>query len=130
MPKGNYTTKFTHLEVIDLFDRGEYLIETEEKGIVSSKSGRPLFTFCNSQRSAGPWVRLYRSPKMITIPISHCVWLYRARIQIPKGFEIHHRNLDPTDNRWDNLFCLFRLDHSKLHSLHNGERDLVEETPF
>jgi hypothetical protein len=61
------------------------------------------------------------------LPISCAVWLAGARRPIPKGFEIHHRNTDTSDNRWLNLFCLFGKDHSKLH---NGDLLDDDKTPF
>ena len=127
MPKKGYTDKLTHKEVIRLFDYGKYIVLPDE-GLVCSGKGKPLYTF-TGDRSAAKWVRLFDMPKVRAMPVAHCIWIYMTRTPIPKKFQIHHRNLDMTDNRWCNLYCLHKLDHEKLHSS-AGVDDLIVEAPF
>ena len=43
------------------------------------------------------------------------VWLEQCG-NIPKGYMIHHINGDKKDNRKENLVCVSRKVHGKLHS--------------
>ena len=43
---------------------------------------------------------------------------------IPDGFVVHHLNGDNTDNRTENLICLFCGDHTRLHAHIDREREL------
>ena len=58
-----------------------------------------------------------------TIAICRLVWMYHAGRLIPDGFDIHHRDEDRENNRWDNLICIYGADHPKLHS--KGSRNDV-----
>lgn len=42
------------------------------------------------------------------------VWR-QANGPIPRGFVVHHRNEDKTDNRLDNLELMTRAEHARLH---------------
>lgn len=35
---------------------------------------------------------------------------------VPKGMELHHVNRDKLDNRIENLQCVTRLEHKRIHS--------------
>jgi hypothetical protein len=172
MPKKGYNGKLTHEEIIALFNASVYRVDPN-RGIVMDRRGKRLYTFPGGQSRSRQstkqsarqrsltekpdtetftealWVRLYSRRKMRSLPVAHCVWLYVAQRPIPDGFEIHHRNTLKTDNRWRNLYCLFDLDHRKLHADYrdessestgelNGESgelngeigDLLEVTPF
>jgi hypothetical protein len=47
--------------------------------------------------------------------ISHLVWMQETGQLIPPEFEIHHRDEDHSNNDFDNLLCVHKLDHAKLH---------------
>lgn len=133
MPKRSYAGKLTHEEIIALFNQGVYKVDIEA-GTVHARNGRELYTFpggndCDDPDSA-LWVRLYSRGKMRSLPVAHCVWLFKSQRAIPDDFEIHHRNTNKRDNRWLNLFCLFDLDHRKLHRDTGEVDDLLETTPF
>jgi hypothetical protein len=34
---------------------------------------------------------------------------------VPKGFHVHHRDTDTTNNRFENLIAMSEVDHKKLH---------------
>jgi len=74
-------------------------------------------------------VHLFHQRKRRSVNVSTLVWMVGNDRPLPKGFDIHHRNEDHDDNRFQNLFALTGVDHSKLH---NG--DLVDgtddEVPF
>ena len=71
-------------------------------------------------------VRIYYGGARRYLEFQRLVWLARAGQPIPDGWEIHHRNADQTDNRWENLFCLHPADHKKLHRAAGGCDDLNE----
>lgn len=126
MPKSEYNRRLSQQEVIRLLHNPKrYLVDPDIGSIASARTRRPLYEFTNKQ-SPSKWVRLYESQAHRAIAVSWCIWLFMTKVPIPFGFEIHHRNTDVEDNRWLNLFCLFRMDHSKLH---NGD-DLIVTTPF
>ncbi len=49
------------------------------------------------------------------------VWI-RYKGKIPKGKLIHHKNGNKKDNRIENLECLTRKQHGKLHRKPNRKR--------
>lgn len=61
---------------------------------------------------------------MRNLPRSHAIWMYGTQTLIPKGWQIHHEDLDPENDSFDNLFCFHPKDHQKKH------RKTNEETPF
>lgn len=52
---------------------------------------------------------------------SRLVYMAGARILIPKGFEIHHRDEDRYNDSFANLIMLTTQDHLKLHTVEAGE---------
>lgn len=74
------------------------------------------------------FVRLYSNRGKLTrkaMCVSKLQWMARTGSAVPKGFEVHHRDGDFRNNDWDNLLCLHRLDHRKMH-----EAEGVDEAPF
>ncbi len=117
----------THAEIIDLIRRGIYKVDLDT-GIVSKRNGKPLYVEPAGRTKQYPRVRLCSGGRRRKLPVAHVVWLAGSGTSIPEGFEIHHRDTNVDHNWWSNLFCLFDLDHRKLH---NGKPDLLEEeTPF
>lgn len=75
------------------------------------------------------FVRLYWSKGRKTIFLNRLVWMAATLRTIPAGFEIHHRDENHNNDAWTNLYCLFEMDHQKLHGgdLLNSKK---EEVPF
>ena len=50
-------------------------------------------------------------------------WLWeKENGPLPKGYVIHHINLDHNDNRIENLECVSRAEHMKIHNnIRNGK---------
>lgn len=134
MPKPGYSERLTRKEVIALFRQGKYRVDPDLGEVYGRDDTKPLYTYVGDADKDKPghrWVRLFDQPKMRALPVSHCVWMWVTRHPIPVGFEIHHRNLDCTDDRWVNLFCLYGKDHEKLHNPKGECGDLLDDgTPF
>ena len=59
--------------------------------------------------------RYIRSINGKKIPEHHFVWIQENQIPILKGCVIHHKNLDKTDNKIENLILLPKDVHDNLH---------------
>jgi len=55
-----------------------------------------------------------KNGKAQSYPIHRVIWMQQQG-EIPKGFMVHHLNGDKKDNRVENLICVSRKDHAKLH---------------
>lgn len=44
------------------------------------------------------------------------VWEYHNGCTVPKGYEIHHKDLDKDNNDISNLICIPSKEHKKIHS--------------
>lgn len=128
-------TKLTNTEVIRLFHLGIY--EADLEAGVIKKNGRPIYTFIDARehrkglrqgKQVPPtylWCRLYYRGRKRNISVAQAIWMAGSGTPIPNGFEIHHRDKNVQNNAWSNLYCLYELDHDKLHS-----RDLIEEPEY
>lgn len=113
----------TKQEVLGWLQDGTFTIEDGE---VYSRTGRKLTQRINKRKRCehgDPRVDLVFS-KRISLHVSHLIWMWNTNSVFPDGFEIHHRDEDPTNNNFDNLIAVHPLDHGKLHA------GVVEEVPF
>jgi len=109
--------------ILELFRAGRYSADLEA-GRVYGANGAELASYPG--KSGHLFIRLYGAGRRKAIAIHRVIWIVASGLAIPRGFEIHHRNKDVTDNAWANLFCLAKPDHAKLHG-----RDLVTDAaPF
>jgi len=59
----------------------------------------------------------------------HYVWcLYHGRTEVPEGFTIHHCDFDTSNNEIDNLICVSKSDHSRLHNYLKGVTTISKES--
>ena len=58
--------------------------------------------------------------KQIIIHLYQLVWR-QFYGEIPKGYDVHHVNFNPSDNRPENLVLLSHSEHIKLHSKFRNE---------
>ncbi len=49
------------------------------------------------------------------IPEHRMIWIRHNKIPIPKGFIVHHRDMNTLNNNIDNLLLLPREIHGQLH---------------
>jgi hypothetical protein len=52
--------------------------------------------------------------------LAHRIVLYNAGIEIPDGYDVHHRNGDKLDNRLENLEVLTDAEHTLYHLNERG----------
>jgi hypothetical protein len=121
--------RLNNKEIIQLFRDGFYKVDLE-KGIVIGKSGKPLKPKMGGRTKQYLKIRMYHEGRVRELPLAHAVWLAGSMRDIPEGFEIHHKDTNLEHNWWTNLFCLFELDHRKLHNGHKLLDEPEEETPF
>ncbi len=103
-------------QVSDWLNRGLFYLRGDR---VFKYTGKELMQRGSTRRRSNhvdPRVDLFCEGFRKSIHVSQLVWMANTRIAIPKGFEIHHRNEDPSDNSWDNLLCVHLTDHSKIHA--------------
>ena len=124
MPPKKYAQQLTRAEIRTLFVIGRYRLDEEAGHVVSGTTGKPVHAETNGSKYSTPFVRLYYRDKCRCVAFSHVVWMVRSGCDIPDGWEIHHVNGDPLDNRFENLVCVTPEDHRKLHGA------AVEEIPF
>ncbi|MEY5098697.1 MAG: endonuclease [Pseudomonadota bacterium] len=48
------------------------------------------------------------------------VWVSAGNPRPPKGYLLHHRDEDRTNNRLENLECISRVEHNRLHNAQRG----------
>lgn len=46
----------------------------------------------------------------------HLVWWLHTGKTVPVGYAVHHKNKDPTDNRFENLELITHGEHAKRHN--------------
>jgi hypothetical protein len=119
------TTKRSHRRLSDarvcrLIGQDSYLVETGE-GNVYSASGDPLKIVTHRGHR---YVRLFDGDAATKIAVARVVWMAVVGEPPPEGFEVHHRDDNPRNDGWDNLLCVHKLDHKKLHETPD------EEVPF
>ena len=76
---------------------------------------------------AGYYVRHeIKQGKKKAISLHRYIW-EQERGEIPEGHDIHHINGDKLDNRIDNLLCLTKAEHTRVHLLENwNDEDYVQ----
>ena len=119
-----YKTKLSDEKLIELFDLGLYSANLAE-GTIFNRWGKEVRWYKGNAENHR-FVRIYGNGGSRATSIHRIIWIVGCRTSIPVGWEVHHRNLDCTDNRFSNLFCLHPVDHRKLHS----GMDLIDDTPF
>lgn len=63
----------------------------------------------------------YASTTGNRVQMHRYVWEKEAMIKIPPGFDIHHKNGNKEDNRFENLECLPKAEHTRMYSPRNNQ---------
>lgn len=120
-------------EILALFgEGGRYRADLDDGTIFSTRTGKEIHTFTD-RTDKYLFCRLYFKGKRRGFPVHRLIWVVGSKRTIPKGFIIHHDNEDVEDNRFTNLFCLFKTDHDKLHKRRRGlivTQEAADEVPF
>ena len=134
MSKSKYRFKdkrLTDETILQLLTDGVYKVDLET-GTVYNKHDKELTLKTGGKEEEYPYVRLYFNSHEKWIKLSRLVWMAGTKSVIPEGWEVHHRDLNPAHNWFENLFCLHKVDHGKLHrgiSLIEEPEEL-QEIPF
>lgn len=83
----------------------------------------------NRMEGGDPRVHLRYQNKRISVHVSQLTWMSTTMDVIPPDFQIHHIDGDPLNNSYDNLVCIHKDDHIKLHRK-LGDIPDDEEIPF
>lgn len=120
--------KITDEGVLILLKSGKYRVDTNT-GTVYNRKGRPLKPFSHiSSKSKHLFIYLfYNGDSRRGISLGKLVWMAATESTVPEGWEVHHEDGDPTNNKFSNLFCLHPLDHRKVH---HWTPSPEEEIPF
>lgn len=127
MPRKYYTTGLTHDEILEAFEEGRYSANLET-GEVFGANGKRLRLGRHGRQCERYCVALFYKGKTIHIPRAKLIWIVGTHSEVPAGFQIDHDNEDPTDDRFDNLICLHKIDHGKRARQRHGVTE--EPVPF
>jgi hypothetical protein len=108
-------------ELLELVLTGPYNV-CIQTGVITNGGGLPLNPYPNKEGHL--FVRMYYNGKRKTSAVHRLVWRAATGCVIPKEYEVHHIDGDVNNNRFNNLLCLHRLDHRKLHSPNDTEDDV------
>jgi hypothetical protein len=109
-------SKMTQKELLEIIQLGIVSVDLQTGNVI--KNGHILKNFCFPGKNFDrPLVRIYHCAKLIRILVHQIVWIAGTGREIPPGFEIHHMDEDPTNNKFENLICVSRADHMKLHGM-------------
>ena len=117
--------RLTDAEVLLLFTSGRYKLEGDT---VVGPSGNVLSTHTDGKGYR--FVRFYEAGARRAMAFSVVVWMVHTGQFLPENFVVHHRDRDPCNNEWDNLYALHKEDHYKLHNSDLIVPPTEEEIPF
>lgn len=122
----SYHKRLRDRDIIKLLKSGRLRVDLDTAVVYGAK-GRPL---CIHPTEAGrAQVKIWSTPFCAWILRYRLVWIAGTLSPIPKGFEIHHRDEDFTNDCFENLICLHKIDHRKIHGKGLIEEDL-SDIPF
>jgi len=88
----------------------------------------PFVIYDNKKWTISKTTRYYRSTtnRKRHISLHRCVW-EKERGKIPIGYDIHHINEDKTNNDINNLQCLLKSEHTRLHYLQDKNYEISKD---
>ena len=117
----------TPREVMTALRRKVYTVDLSTGAVTRTATGRVVTPYL--KKGGRKLIRLYVAGKVKAMHVARLVWMAGAGRTIPKGFEVHHRDDDSSSDAWDNLICLHRLDHHKVHAA-DPSNVYAEDIPY
>lgn len=106
--------RMTPAEVMSALRNRVYTVDLSTGAVTRTATGRVVTPF--SKKGGRKLIRMYVKGKVKAMHLARLVWMAGAGRTIPKEFEVHHRDENNASDGWDNLICLHRLDHQKMHN--------------
>ena len=102
--------------VLGLEDRFEVTTNGDVKSLKWNRSKREKILHLKPRKEDG-YIRVqWREGKYYFKKYLH-ILIYETFVgPIPEGYDIHHKNHNPSDNRLENLELLSRTDHAIMHN--------------
>ena len=72
---------------------------------------------------------IHDNGKAVIFAVHQWLWASFNEATIPDGYQIHHVNFDHTDDYIDNLVCLSRAEHMRVHREHR-KNEVVNNAKF
>lgn len=85
----------------------------QQTGEVYNARGRRIVPFVRDSKRR--YIRIYYRGLRRVVSVAGLVWMVKTSQVIPPGFEIHHLDRDKGNDSWDNIICVCKMDHRKLH---------------
>jgi hypothetical protein len=102
------------MEVLAALQQRVYTVDLETAEVTRRQTGRVVTPFV--KKSGRKLIRVYVNGKVKAIHLARLVWMAGSKRTIPKQFEVHHRDEQNDSDGFENLICLHRLDHRKMHA--------------
>jgi hypothetical protein len=105
-------------EVLDMLNDGVIRVEALDtaRPRVIGKSGRPLTPQWHEGNDSPRLCVYIRSGGIKrTIVLNKLVWMADRRLVVPRGFCVHHRDLNYENNAASNLVCMDIRGHQFIH---------------
>jgi hypothetical protein len=106
--------RMTPMEVLRALRARVYVVDLATAAVTRAATGRQVTPFVKP--GGRKLVRVYVNGKVKALHLARLVWMAGADRTIPKQFEVHHRDEMNSSDGFDNLICLHKLDHRKMHA--------------
>lgn len=117
--------RMTPREVMSALTKRVYTVDLTTGAVTRTATGRVVTPYV--KKGGRRLIRLYMNGKVKALHAARLVWMAGAGRTIPKDFEVHHRDETNDSDGFENLVCLHRLDHRKMH---RAEAVYWEDIPY
>jgi hypothetical protein len=128
---------FSNKEIAEKLNRDTRTIKDKIKNMRISRSPEQTSYIINKCRANRKYLKYAaENPswrKMITLPNkkrileSHHVWSKHNNQEVPKKHVIHHKDLNPKNNKIENLDLMSKAKHNRLHTSNEGIYGLIKK---
>jgi hypothetical protein len=126
--KDNYP-KISNRKIGEKLNRTSWAIKKKIQSMGLSRTPEQAKKIINECRVNRKYFKYAENPswrKMVTLPNkkrileSHYVWSKHSNKEVPKGYVVHHKDLNPKNNSSKNLKLMSKAQHNKLHTSNDG----------